>query len=573
MLGAPASSARLRAAGRRAISATIRTEFGRFGRQVSGYCLEHLLPEHGFDVARAWSAPRARSRVITGRHRAAGRRRRRTVRWSCSATRHGRRRRRGAGAAGALGPTAVEGLDARHRRACCATSAAAAVPTCPAATAGCSSSWPATTAGEVPAARRRAGRRRGGARRARGRPTRPRRPRCGGSARTAPAWRPAPATAGPAHAGLGGRRGAAGAARRLPARVRRAAGRARAPRAAVRALRRRLRARAGSTSRWRGPAARGRVPRLRRGRRAAGRRRTAARCPASTATAGRAASCCRSMYSPAAIALFAQVKAFRPATTCSTPACSCDPRRSTPTCGRRRPHRSGAAGAGLPARRRRLRRGRPPVHRRRQVPGRHHRRGGVMCPSYLATRDEKDSTRGRARVLQEMIAPGGLGRRLALARGARGPRPLPVLQGLRARLPDRHRHGDLQVRGAAPDLPAPAAPAHRTTRSAGCRAGPTGRAGRPRAGQRGAGAPGSAAGWRSGGRRGPAPRRCPPFAAAAVPAAVDRHRPRGGGAPVLLWVDSFTDHFAPEVGVAAVRVLRGRRVRACRSRSGPRAAG
>ena len=29
-------------------------------------------------------------------------------------------------------------------------------------------------------------------------------------------------------------------------------------------------------------------------------------------------------------------------------------------------------------------------------------RSGVMCPSYLATRDEKDSTRGRARVLQEM---------------------------------------------------------------------------------------------------------------------------------------------------------------------------
>jgi Fe-S oxidoreductase len=29
--------------------------------------------------------------------------------------------------------------------------------------------------------------------------------------------------------------------------------------------------------------------------------------------------------------------------------------------------------------------------------------GGFMCPSYQATRDEKDSTRGRARVLQEMI--------------------------------------------------------------------------------------------------------------------------------------------------------------------------
>jgi FAD/FMN-containing dehydrogenase len=32
--------------------ATIRTEFGRFGRQVSGYALEHLLPERRFDVAR-----------------------------------------------------------------------------------------------------------------------------------------------------------------------------------------------------------------------------------------------------------------------------------------------------------------------------------------------------------------------------------------------------------------------------------------------------------------------------------------------------------------------------------------
>ncbi|MFD1052621.1 FAD-binding oxidoreductase, partial [Kibdelosporangium lantanae] len=29
--------------------------------------------------------------------------------------------------------------------------------------------------------------------------------------------------------------------------------------------------------------------------------------------------------------------------------------------------------------------------------------GAVMCPSYLATLDEKDSTRGRARVLQELV--------------------------------------------------------------------------------------------------------------------------------------------------------------------------
>lgn len=31
----------------------IRTEFGRFPRQVSGYALEHLLPERGFNIARA----------------------------------------------------------------------------------------------------------------------------------------------------------------------------------------------------------------------------------------------------------------------------------------------------------------------------------------------------------------------------------------------------------------------------------------------------------------------------------------------------------------------------------------
>jgi FAD/FMN-containing dehydrogenase/Fe-S oxidoreductase len=34
---------------------------------------------------------------------------------------------------------------------------------------------------------------------------------------------------------------------------------------------------------------------------------------------------------------------------------------------------------------------------------------GVMCPSYLATREEKDSTRGRARVLQEMLTQDGRG--------------------------------------------------------------------------------------------------------------------------------------------------------------------
>jgi FAD/FMN-containing dehydrogenase/Fe-S oxidoreductase len=44
----------------------IRTEFGRFSRQVSGYSLEHLLPENGFDVARFLAGSEGTLVVITG---------------------------------------------------------------------------------------------------------------------------------------------------------------------------------------------------------------------------------------------------------------------------------------------------------------------------------------------------------------------------------------------------------------------------------------------------------------------------------------------------------------------------
>jgi FAD/FMN-containing dehydrogenase/Fe-S oxidoreductase len=45
--------------------ATIRTELGRFGRQVSGYALEHLLPERGFDVRRALVGSEGTLAVVT----------------------------------------------------------------------------------------------------------------------------------------------------------------------------------------------------------------------------------------------------------------------------------------------------------------------------------------------------------------------------------------------------------------------------------------------------------------------------------------------------------------------------
>jgi FAD/FMN-containing dehydrogenase/Fe-S oxidoreductase len=45
---------------------TIRTEFGRFGRQVSGYSLEHLLPEQGFNVAQFLAGTEGTLAVIIG---------------------------------------------------------------------------------------------------------------------------------------------------------------------------------------------------------------------------------------------------------------------------------------------------------------------------------------------------------------------------------------------------------------------------------------------------------------------------------------------------------------------------
>ncbi|EFQ81855.1 FAD binding domain protein [Aeromicrobium marinum DSM 15272] len=46
--------------------AMVRTEFGTFGRQVSGYSLEHLLPERGFDVASFLAGTEGTLALVTG---------------------------------------------------------------------------------------------------------------------------------------------------------------------------------------------------------------------------------------------------------------------------------------------------------------------------------------------------------------------------------------------------------------------------------------------------------------------------------------------------------------------------
>ena len=109
------------------------------------------------------------------------------------------------------------------------------------------------------------------------------------------------------------------------------------------------------------------------------------------------------MYSPAALAAFGAFKHLL------DPGGPAQPGGAGPApAARRRPAAPGRCPlprrAGLRVRRGRrgLHHGRAPLRGGGQVPRRLLASGGFMCPSYLATRDEKDSTRGRARVLQEM---------------------------------------------------------------------------------------------------------------------------------------------------------------------------
>ena len=177
--------------------------------------------------------------------------------------------------------------------------------------------------------------------------------------------------------------------------------------------------------------------------------------------------------------------------------------------------------------------------------------GGVMCPSYLATRDEKDSTRGRARVLQE------------LANGT-------LVHGFRSAEVAEALDLCLSCKGCSADCPAgvdmatykaevlyqryrhrPRPPAHYSLGWL------------PRWAALAARAPALANAFlanpvlaglakRLGGID---PRRPLPRFASRSFRDWFGARPVRPGTPVLLWVDTFTDHFTPEVGRAAVAVL------------------
>ncbi|MBV9452283.1 MAG: FAD-binding protein [Streptosporangiaceae bacterium] len=179
--------------------------------------------------------------------------------------------------------------------------------------------------------------------------------------------------------------------------------------------------------------------------------------------------------------------------------------------------------------------------------------GGVMCPSYLATRDEKDSTRGRARVLQELAngslvtgwRAGEITEALDLCLSCKGcstdcPAGVDMATYKAEALYQRYRR---RLRPASHYalgwLPRWAVPASRlpwlsnvalNARPLAAIAKRLGGVDRRRALP--AFAPESFRRW---------------FAKRAV---ADR-----AGKPVLLWADTFTNCFTPGVGQAAVRVL------------------
>jgi ferredoxin len=180
-----------------------------------------------------------------------------------------------------------------------------------------------------------------------------------------------------------------------------------------------------------------------------------------------------------------------------------------------------------------------------------HTEGGTMCPSFMVTREEQHSTRGRARLLFDMLNGELDGWRstevlealdLCLAcKGCKRDCPVSVdLASYKAEFLSHHYAGRLRPRSAytlgliywwarlasrAPALVNTAAqrpPLARVLK----------------------------------GLAGVAPEReLPRFATETFRDWFHARAPTAGGAEIVLWPDTFTNHFHPEVGRAAVEVL------------------
>ncbi|WP_067826236.1 FAD-binding and (Fe-S)-binding domain-containing protein [Nocardia inohanensis] len=182
-----------------------------------------------------------------------------------------------------------------------------------------------------------------------------------------------------------------------------------------------------------------------------------------------------------------------------------------------------------------------------------HAAGGFMCPSFRATADEKDSTRGRARVLQEVVRGALDWRSDAVAEsldlclsckacGSDCPAGVDMAtyksETLYRRYRGRLRPRDHYSLGRLPQWLAAATRLPRLFNRAAAMAGPR------RLGLRAAGID---------------PRRPVPALAPRSFRRSWRQSPRpvrpAAATPVMLWTDTFTDAFEPEIAWAAVELL------------------
>lgn len=185
--------------------------------------------------------------------------------------------------------------------------------------------------------------------------------------------------------------------------------------------------------------------------------------------------------------------------------------------------------------------------------------GGTMCPSWRVTREEKHSTRGRARLLFEMLE-GSVVRdgwrseevreSLDLCLSCKGcKRDCPAgvdLASYKAEFLHQYYKGRLRpARAYAAGL------IFRWARLAALAPGLANAVAR-----------GPLSPWIKRLAGIARERTLPAFARSTFRSRFDRRGPQGEGPPVLLWPDTFTNHFQPEIAEAAVEVLAaaGRRV-------------
>jgi FAD/FMN-containing dehydrogenase/Fe-S oxidoreductase len=182
-----------------------------------------------------------------------------------------------------------------------------------------------------------------------------------------------------------------------------------------------------------------------------------------------------------------------------------------------------------------------------------HASGGTMCPSFMVTREERHSTRGRARLLFEMMSGqlAGNGWRdphvkealdLCLScKGCKGDCPVSVdMATYKAEFLAHYYARRIRPRQAYTLglIPLWARLASRTPGlvNAALAAPVAGRIAKLAAGIQ-------------------PQRTAPAFAATTFRAWFAGHAGPAAGKPVLLWPDTFTNYFTPEVGIAAVEVL------------------